>query len=117
MPDIFCLSHPVGTVLGNAEYSDFLCVLNNVTVNTSYGDGSKPKIGRGVYLSAGVSIIGNKTIGDFCSIGVNTLVFNIDIPENSIVFTDQEGFLRIRARKKECYAQSVFNVQLTGGDV
>ena len=34
LPDIFLFMHPVGTVLGNANYSDYLVVLQDVTVNT-----------------------------------------------------------------------------------
>lgn len=112
MPDIFYLAHPVGTVLGNAEYSDFLVVLQNVTVNTSHGETGRTKIGKGVFLSAGVSIIGDTHIGDCCSIGANTLLYNAELPYNSVAFTDSSGCLKIKNNKKECYAQNAFNVKL-----
>ena len=32
MPDIFLLSHPVGTVLGRAKFEDFFVVHQRVTV-------------------------------------------------------------------------------------
>lgn len=32
MPDIFTLSHPIGTIFGNAQYSNFLCVAQNCTI-------------------------------------------------------------------------------------
>ena len=35
LPDIFVFMHHVGTVLGNANYSDYLVALHNVTVNTA----------------------------------------------------------------------------------
>ena len=113
LPDIFYMDHPVGTVLGNAEYSNFLVVLQNVTVNTSHGNFESPKIGRGVFLSAGVSVIGNKSIGNYCSIGANTLLYNKEIPDNSVVFTDSQGKIGIKHNKKECYSQNVFNVKIT----
>ena len=34
LPDIFIFYHAVGSVIGNAEYSDFLVIFQNVTINT-----------------------------------------------------------------------------------
>ncbi|HEY6799558.1 MAG TPA: hypothetical protein VI121_02865, partial [Agromyces sp.] len=34
MPDVFLLVHPVGTVIGNAEYSDELVVYQNCTIGS-----------------------------------------------------------------------------------
>ena len=78
LPDIFFLDHPVGTVLGNAKYSDFLVVTQNVTVETNYDEigNSAPYLGKGLFLSAGAKIIGNKPVGDRVSLGVDTVVFN-----------------------------------------
>lgn len=112
MPNIFYLSHPLGTVLGNACYSDFLAVMHNVTVNTVYDGNIQPKIGKGVFLSTGVSIIGSNSIGDFSSIGANTLLYKVDVPNDSIAFTDSNGELQIRKNKKEIYVQSIFNTKI-----
>ena len=35
MPDIFLLVHPPGSVIGNAEYSNFLTVYQNCTIDLS----------------------------------------------------------------------------------
>lgn len=114
LPDIFLFGHPVGTILGNAEYSDFLVVFQNVTVNTAPdGNGNPaPVLGKGVFLAAGAKVIGNKRIGDRTSIGVNTLIFDREVPNDSIAFTKDDGSLSIVARRKQCKAQEYFNVQI-----
>lgn len=109
LPRIFYFEHAVGSILGHANYSDFLVVFQNVTVNTA---NAPMNIGKGVFLSAGATLIGNKEVGDRTSIGVNTLVFNREIPCDSIVFTDEHGALQVRPRSKPCTAQEFFNVSL-----
>lgn len=115
LPDIFVFDHAVGTVIGNAEYSDFLVILQNVTINTGDHTGVwlPPKLGKGVFLGAGCKIIGSgNKIGDLSTIGVNSVIYDKDIPNNSIVFTDMEGKLNIRQNKKKSYTQMYFNVDL-----
>ncbi|WP_322103809.1 hypothetical protein [Paraburkholderia sp. J41] len=107
LPKIFYFEHAVGSVLGHANYSDFLVVLQNVTVNTA---NPPMNIGKGVFLSAGAKLVGNHAVGDRTSIGVNTLVFNREIPSDSIAFTDESGAVRVRRRSKPCKAQELFNV-------
>lgn len=114
LPDIFLLIHPIGTVIGNAKYSDFLVVLQNVTINTAHDDHGSvaPSIGKGVFLAAGAKIIGNKPVGDRVSIGVNTLVYNKEILSDSVVMCDDTGKICINNRKKVCRAQAYFNVAI-----
>ena len=111
LPDIFFLGHPVGAILGNATYSDYLVVFQNVTINTSSNnDGSPaPILGKGLFLGAGAKIIGNKTIGDRVSISVDTVVYNQEIPDDKVVITDTNGNTVIKDRIKcECFAQNYF---------
>ena len=60
MPDIFYLAHPIGTIIGNADYSDYLVVSHGVTINTGIPQNGQvtPKIGKAVYLAANATIIG-----------------------------------------------------------
>ena len=115
LPDIFLLGHPVGTVIGNANYSNFLVIFQNVTINTGDVDENgdpTPSIGKGVFLASGAKIIGNKPIGNRSSIGVNTLIFNREIPDDSIAYTKDDGSLFVEGRKKVCAAQRYFNVEI-----
>lgn len=111
LPEHFYLSHPVGTVLGNADYGDYLVVLQNVTVNTGLNGGKKPKIGKGVILCAGCSIIGNEDIGDYVSVGVGTLVYKQYVPSNSTVKAKDGNLCVIEPRHGSlCQARREFIV-------
>ncbi len=111
LPDHFFLGHPVGTIIGNAVYGDYLVIFQNVTVNTSSDDNGNPApvLGKGLFLGAGAKIIGNKSIGDRVSIGVDTLVYNREIGDDKVVITDDTGKVIIKDRVKEkCFAQNYF---------
>jgi serine O-acetyltransferase len=55
-------------------------ILQNVTIGRKNSEPDRaPKIGRGVYLGGGATIIGDVSIGDFAKIGAGTLVEH-DVP-------------------------------------
>lgn len=110
LPSIFLFSHPIGTILGNAVYSDYLVISQGVTVNYSNGsDGREPLvIGKGVFLCPGVQVIGNKRIGNRTSIGGGVVVHEKEIPDDSVVYRDDQGSMRIVKRKNTCKAQQYF---------
>lgn len=114
LPNIFRFQHPIGTILGNANYSDFLVVLQNVTVNTDDNrGGGKPFIGKGVFLAAGATILGNTTIGDFASVSANVTLYNEHVPMNNVALTENGTQKVIRPRKHQtCMAQQYFNVNI-----
>ena len=87
LPSIFALAHPVGTVLGNANYQDYLYVYQNVVVGGIFKNGKNiyPKLGKGNILYSHVSLIGNTNVGDNVIFGSNTFVQNKNIKSNSIV--------------------------------
>lgn len=116
LPDHFLLGHPIGTILGNAVYHDFLVVSQGVTVNTSQDESGSPApiLGKGLYLGAHSKIIGNKSVGDRVSLGVDTMIFQQDIPDDSVVIRDKSGACIIQQRKKKhCMAQQFFNVPIS----
>lgn len=113
LPEHFHLAHPIGTVLGNADYNDFLVIAQGVTVNTGLNGGSSPKLGKGLFLSAGSSIIGNGelSIGDYVSIGVNCLIYKQSVPDNMVVKFKKDNPCSIEPRKNAvCRAQRDFNI-------
>lgn len=114
LPDIFIFYHAVGSVIGNADYSDFLVVFQNVTINTGNSVNGElvPKIGKGCFLAAGAKIIGNKTIGDRVSIGVNALIYNESVLSDTIVIClDGKSVIKKRYKEK-CMAQNYFSVEI-----
>lgn len=112
LPDIFFFGHTVGTVLGLAEYSNFLVISQNVTINTgsrNTGEDLYPKIGEFCFLGAGAKIIGNERIGDRVSIGVDAVVYNQEVYDDQVVVKLTSGNTVIRNQKnKHCKAESFF---------
>lgn len=84
LPDSFILDHPVGTVLGRAQYGEGFTFGQNCTVGNNHG--IYPIIGKNVELCANASIIGNCHVGDNVIIGAYACVKDQDVPANSIVF-------------------------------
>ncbi len=84
LPNIFCFFHPVGTVIGRANYNDYFTISQNCTVGNNKG--LYPTMGRLVSLMAGSMVLGSSTIGNNCIISTGTIVKDQVVPENSIVF-------------------------------
>lgn len=116
LPDIFYLNHPVGTVIGNANYSDYLVVFQNVTVNThAVGQNGESDlfIGKGVCLCSGAKIIGGGQIGDRVSLGINSIIYNKSVPNDNVVHLTEDGKCVVEKRKRtNCAAQEYFNIIL-----
>lgn len=110
MPEIFILAHPVGSVIGNAKYSNGLYISQNVTINTHTNENGELdlQIGKYCFLAAGAKIIGGKKIGDRVSIGVNSLVYDEEIADDTVV-KNMNGEMIFQQRKKEfSFAETVF---------
>ena len=84
LPHYFTLDHPVGSVMGRAEYGEGFSFGQNCTVGNNKG--IYPVLGENVRMCANSSIIGNCRIGDNVIIGANSGVKDEDVPDNSIVF-------------------------------
>lgn len=89
LPDIFYFCHPLGTVLGNAEYKDYFIAYQGVTVGSDLnqqGEGGEyPKLSKGVTLLANSTIIGCCNIGENVIFAANSLLKKGDISSNKIV--------------------------------
>jgi len=75
------LDHATGIIIGAfAVIGDEVTILQNVTIGRkpSHPDRS-PRIGRGVLLSAGATIVGGISVGDFARIGAGAVVAH-DVP-------------------------------------
>lgn len=115
LPDVFFLGHPIGTILGNAVYRDFLVVFQNVTVNTSEDANGRPapELGKGLFLGAGAKIIGSQPVGDRVSVSVDAVIYNQAVPHDKVVIKNKSGGIEINDRIKEkCMAQNYFRVPI-----
>lgn len=89
LPEIFIIVHGVGTVLGKANYKNFLAIHQNCTIGASRG--SYPCCGFGLGLGAGASLLGKSQVGSNVTIGASTCAVNINIPEKIIIVRNRNG--------------------------
>lgn len=75
------LDHATGIIVGAfAVIGDDTTILQNVTIGRRPALPNRaPRIGRGVLLSAGATVLGDISIGDFAKIGAGSLVEH-DVP-------------------------------------
>ena len=100
MPDVFFMDHPVGSVLGRAQYGQFFGFAQNCTVGNNKG--VFPIIGEYVTLKKGASIIGKCSIGNRVIIGADANVKDQDIPDCSIVFGNSPNLI-IKTRPSDYF--------------
>ncbi|MBR0854276.1 serine O-acetyltransferase [Bradyrhizobium liaoningense] len=76
------LDHATGIVIGaNVVIGDEVTILQNVGIGR-HGElpTRSPRIGRGVYIGGGATILGDISIGDFAKIGAGSVV-TCDVPD------------------------------------
>jgi serine O-acetyltransferase len=75
------LDHATGIIIGSRSViGDGVTIMQNVTIGRKPDDPSRaPRIGNGVYLSSGASVIGDISIGDFAKVGAGAVVTH-DVP-------------------------------------
>ncbi|MCL4581094.1 hypothetical protein YWH7199_06560 [Fusobacterium nucleatum YWH7199] len=115
LPDIFFIFHSVGTVIGNANYDNFLVISQSVTINTGdiINNVSHPILGKGLYLGTHAKIIGNQSIGDYVSIGVEATSYKNDVPSNSVIINMSGKNITKQRKHSMCFAQNFFNTDIT----
>ena len=84
LPDVFMCDHPVGSVMGRAEYGEFFSFSQGCTVGNNHG--KYPKIGKHVQMYSDSKILGDCNVGDNVVLAANTVVKDVDIPSDTIVF-------------------------------
>ena len=106
LPAIFFADHPIGSVMGRANYGDFFSFAQNCTVGNNKG--IYPEIGKNVRLAAGSTILGNCKIGDNVIISANSYVKDTDIPDCSIVFGTYPNLV-IKKKNVEYFKSPIVN--------
>lgn len=85
LPDVFAVQHPVGTVLGRANYSDYFICYHNCTVGANLAN-DYPSFGRGVVMYGGSRVIGRTRLGDNTLVSTGTIVIDGgDLAANSVL--------------------------------
>jgi serine O-acetyltransferase len=91
LPDHFMVSHPLGAVIGRADFKPggHLLIYQGTTIGGSFDRENRlryPYIGDHVILYAGASVVGRAEIGGFSILGLGATVKNEIIPPHSLVF-------------------------------
>lgn len=105
LPEIFLLLHTVGTVLGKAKYSNYFIAAQGCTVGAHHG--IYPKIGQNVSLLPYSSIVGDCSIGNQVSIGINAAVYNTNVEDHTVVFVNDKGETNYKY-KEEAWSKQWF---------
>lgn len=102
LPEHFLAEHPLGTVLGRAQYGDYFFVYQGCTVggNRKNGKLNYPKIGKNVIMYANSTILGDCNIGNNVVISANSYLINEEVPDNCIVFGSSPNIV-IKKRNEE----------------
>jgi len=76
------LDHATGIIVGAfAVIGDEVTIMQNVTVGRKHANPDRaPRIGRGVLLSSGSTVLGDVSIGNFARIGAGSVVED-DVPD------------------------------------
>lgn len=107
LPDVFVIIHGVGTVLGKAEYGDGLVVYHGCTVGQTQN--RYPRLGRGVGLGAGATVIGSCELGDGASVGANCALIHARVEAGASAYRDDTGALRRVAGRPAAIAAQYFS--------
>lgn len=91
LPRVFFLEHPLGSVLGRAEYGEYFSFAQNCTVGNNHG--RYPKFGANVRMMSGAKVVGNCRVGDDVVFSAGVYVKDCDIPSCSIVFPGEGGLV------------------------
>lgn len=90
LPEHFMVEHPIGSVLGKAQYGDYLFIYQGVTIGGNIelntGKTAYPVLGNNVLMYADSKILGDSTIGNNVILSANSCVINQKIPDDFVVF-------------------------------
>lgn len=91
LPDIFLLVHPLGTVLGRGNYSNYLLVYQRCNVGSNKD--IYPTLKEYVSLHPGASILGNCLVEENCKIGTGSLLLDKNLEQNSIYIGNPRDYI------------------------
>lgn len=105
LPAIWSCEHPLGSVMGRADYGDYFFFYQGCTVGGNFRRNGKivyPTIGHHVKMFSNSKILGGSHIGNHVIISANSYIKDQDVPDDTIVFGQspnlvfKENFLKIR---------------------
>lgn len=107
LPVHFLCEHPLGSVLGRAQYGDWFLVYQGTTVGGSRKNRILyyPIMGDHIIMFSNASVIGKSIIGSNVIIASGTRIVNETIPSNCIVFGESPHLIIKEYNSKEMKAR------------
>lgn len=96
LPSIFLLVHPLGTVLGRGQYSDYFIAYQRVGVGSNHD--IYPTLGSHLTLHPGSVVLGRCTVGSHCTIAAESLLLDRDLPPHSVYIGNPRDHLTRTSR-------------------
>lgn len=90
LPSIFLFVHPLATVLGRAQYDDYLLVYQRCSVGGNHD--VYPITDKFLSLRPGSSILGDCRVSSNCTIAAESLLLDRNLPENTVYFGNPRDF-------------------------
>jgi serine O-acetyltransferase len=81
LPDIFLFVHPLGTVMGRGNYSDYMIIYQRCNIGSNLD--IYPTFEKYVTLHPGSAVLGDCRIGENCRIGAHSLILDSDLKPNT----------------------------------
>lgn len=97
LPDIFLFTHPLGSVLGRAKYSDYFHVYQHCNVGSN--NGAYPVLAEHLTMHPGSSILGECRVGRNSKIAAGALLLDMWLEQDSLYVGGPSNF-RIHTRKE-----------------
>lgn len=98
LPDIFLLVHPLGTVLGRGEYSNYFVAYQRCGIGSNKN--KSPSLGEHVTLRPGASVLGNSIIGDYCEIAADSLLLDRKLEKKSLYIGNPKSNFITKSKRK-----------------
>lgn len=83
MPKIFMFCHPQGSVIGNAEFSNYCIFFQNITIGRK--GKNYPKFSEGIIFYPGSKIIGKCKVGKNVIFAPDSSIIDTNVPSNTLV--------------------------------
>lgn len=90
LPAVFLLVHPLGTVLGRAEYADYFMAYQRCSIGSNHD--VYPRLGCHVTLRPGSAVLGHCLVGDNVTVAAESLVLDRDLPANTTYIGNPRDF-------------------------
>lgn len=91
LPDIFLFVHPLGTVLGRAQYSNFFMVYQNCNVGSNKN--VYPVLKEYVSMHPGSSVLGNCMVEENCKLAAGSLLLDRNLEKNSLYIGNPQRYV------------------------